>query len=320
MRAVRQWIRSSSQVGGDIWRSDAALCRRQNVQAYFSEVCRLATARSGPGSLMAWGLLSLGFSILIVGCDQLPPSPLAESTVHRTGATPAGPAEQKVSVLEHDFGIVRPGSSHAHIFSIENDSSFAWTIRQIHVNCQCTSPRQSANAIAPSTRETIELLYLAAQDNSDDRRSVLVEFQEPVAPQIQLAVTAQIRDPLTVEPESLHFAGVKSGSRRQANFEILNLGAADWKALSVEPNVDWLSVASNEVEPTSNEDEAAARQIWKVEVQLDASALGPGRHRGGLRLLAQGVESVQRTFPVTVAIATPEAAHSPRQDTAQLAR
>jgi len=223
--------------------------------------------------------LWLSLIIVVCGCGAPNTSPATVEGLIISGPDPLSKtaASNLDPSLTHDFGVVRPGETFSHTFTIRNPSSATWTIAQLKPSCSCTVSRASARTIPPGGSADIEVTYRAPRADADDRRSVAVFFQKGVDP-VVLWIAAKARAPLSATTPSLDFLKAARGSTPEGTFEVYNYSDRTFVSIKLLPSVPWLRTECHDLklQPIAG----GRRQGWRVGVRLDTNDLVPGTYRG----------------------------------------
>lgn len=205
---------------------------------------------------------------------------------------------------KHDFGILKPKQQVKHQFVIKNDTAHKWIIRKIINTCSCTATDLSAQVIVPGQEETVTVSYRAGGATTNDKKGIMVLFEEPKSLQILLTVTAEVRELMTCLPKELELLDLGKDVSSQTDFEVQNFSDHDWQSISVTPSVKWLSASPIHVDIDARERELP-RQEWRVSVNVDTSAMSVGDHHAKIEVTAKGDDEVNYTIPVYCRISSP---------------
>jgi hypothetical protein len=219
------------------------------------------------------------------------------------GGRPSSAATRRTS-LEHNFGVVRPGTDHRHGFLLRNETNLPWTFKAFHTSCSCTLVEPASPAIAPGTEETLILLYRAPGQVVDHERHVEVEFEEPGAPTVGLTVRARVRQPMTLIPDRLDLTLATGSRASEGNLEVQNFSGADWPGLDVCSPTPWLRAEAVPIPAASPPAPDAPRQRWRVVVRARPEGLMPARHTGSVAIEA-AAGSLSRDLPVALDVTAP---------------
>lgn len=219
-------------------------------------------------------------------------------TDSRSGSQP------KTIVLEHDFGVVRPGERLRRLFTVENPSGRPWKLQKVTRTCTCSVARATGETIDAGASQEFEFLYRAPSQRSDDSESVFLAFDPDDAPKIELRVKARVRDPLTATPAAVDLGQLAIGKSTRRTLRIENFGEQDWTNLQALSASEWATVERVVLERSAS---TPPRQVWLVECLFRNSGLEPTLHQGQLRLVAAGAE-IARDVPLSVVSVGPVSA------------
>lgn len=164
---------------------------------------------------------------LIIALRMLDRSPTAfVSSNNRDGAYDTAGELRKT--LEHDFGLVRPHQVCTKRFQIQNDSTIVWTLRSLKVGCACTVTHLSKAKISPGEGADLDIRYSAGAVPTDDKRAIGVCFNEPLAPEIRVEITAHVRPPATAEPQEAILPVVEPEANSTGYFSVMNFSEEVW--------------------------------------------------------------------------------------------
>jgi len=208
--------------------------------------------------------------------------------------------------LEHDFGLVGPGETLRHQFTVRNSSSSTWTIRQVVRTCACSVTRASAESIPPGGAEQFDVQYRMPNRSADKSQTITIHFKEPDSPTVSLSARARVREPMTLPQDDLVINGVAQGHVIGRNFDVLNYSDADWQRLSVRPLDEWITAESLLVPGKAAED--GLRQVWRVVVHAKTSGLSPGEHQTRATVRVPGSDLPERTVAIHVKVMSPVSA------------
>jgi hypothetical protein len=254
------------------------------------------TALLGAGLLTAYwfGALNREADGGTATADPIPQVPLAN-------LNPA--AEQTGTFIRHDFGIVRPGQSPRHRFTVKNPHSAAWTIRRFHTTCACAVSQASSRQIAPEETAEVEVTYKAPSSNKDDRHRVVVEFMEEGTPFVFLEITARVRESLCCFPERIEVPRVGRGQSVERTFEVHNYTDADFSLASLTSSTSWLTASAHSL--GRRHEVNGPRQVWQVGLLVNANGVAPGKHRAELEIRTNAPGSLRKSVPVEIVVSSP---------------
>lgn len=252
-------------------------------------------------SFLLFGIASVAISL---GCNRKLPDLSAHSSAR--GASDKVFEENGNSrVLRHDFGVVVSPLEEplTHEFEIRNDTDLPWTLKEIVNTCSCSVAGMTTDKIEPG--ETGKALVAYSPIGSGvykDQRKTLVVFEEEKAPRVLLYVSAQVKQPMTIQPETLAFM-IGENLKRKRYVEIQNWSDEDWNTCRILGAPSWLTAEIND-QPLRGSD-SGILQRWEVDITVDASRVVPGRHSWDLHFEAIGkVKTLTAQLPVRMIVST----------------
>ncbi len=257
----------------------------------------------------AIGMLVRGLVfVMLVGCNAERDAGDAARAEHASnmrgsGSNREAESRRGVRAIEHQFGILKPKERVEHRFAIHNDTETAWTISRIINTCSCTALAVSEPVVAPGSEQVVTVSYQAGAVTQDDTRRVVMLFEEPVAPRIALVVKAKIREPITCLPRELDFTDIGKGRVSEGNFELQNFSDDDWSGVALESAADWLTIAATPLDYEANDE--PPRQVWRVRVSADGSAMPTGSHKTKIVVTTEGSEGLVKEVPVRGNVISP---------------
>jgi hypothetical protein len=138
-------------------------------------------------------------------------------------------AEALFGELSHDFGPVPRGGTQTFSFSLTNNTGAPVHIASVRVACSCVTASATKTALAAGENTTVVVRVDTRRLTGPFQKPIFVQFDRPTAEEVRLSIQANIRNDLTVAPESLAFARVKKGSPAEASVTVLISGLADCK-------------------------------------------------------------------------------------------
>ncbi len=194
-------------------------------------------------------------------------------------------------VLEHDFGLVRPRKTLAHLFRIQNDSSERLVLESIRKTCTCTVAQASSKTIEPGEEESFEVLYKTGGRLGEKNQSLDISFSSGATTLcVELRVKAKVCLPLTPSPAKLTFGIIGRECPAVEIIKLQNFSARNWKSVAVLEAPAWLETDPAEllVDGDREADERSPRQVWSLAVRALTETLEPGMHQGEIVLEADG--------------------------------
>jgi hypothetical protein len=220
----------------------------------------------------------------------------------RVGIETAGGETNYSTDLEHDYGIVTPGSRLSHTFTVVNPSNESWKLASVEKTCSCAILRATKLIIAPGESQSFELDYQAPNKCRDDRQSVKLHFEGAGEPTITLTVKSKPRFPLTILPAELSFGEVATGTKETRTLRIENYSKSSWQGLAVEDIPPYLKLLR--LDKINEAGDALPREVWVAEFQFDASGQEACTHEGTVSIRRRGTESerVEGAIPVRATV------------------
>lgn len=216
-------------------------------------------------------------------------------------ADPTGHGGGKRIVLDHDFGLLRPGEKVRHVFTIENKGIRKWTIGRVTSGCSCAIANLPSPIVPPGGELQAEVLYTAKGSWNDSRERVVLSFQEAEVAPVTLVVRANVRAAMTSKPAEVNFGSLVAGSTGRRQFEIQNFSDSDWSDVSLASCPDWIKARHfrvNVVSPAG--DKVGPRQIWRFVLTARTAGLERGGHMS--QILVKTCDDEEATATVIVAV------------------
>lgn len=166
----------------------------------------------------------------------------------------------------HDFGQIGAGIPVAHTFKLTNRGSALLSINKLTAGCGCTSTLLGKGLLAAGESTELEVTFNPAGLQGLIQRSVTVESNDPVHPNLVLSFTATVLDPVVVASDTTLFQDLRPDDRRKASVRLHGTTGRPISILNVAlSEAPWLGVA------TRQEGEDAF-----VDLELVARRLPPG--------------------------------------------
>jgi hypothetical protein len=181
----------------------------------------------------------------------------------------------RLRAVSWDFGILGPGRQASHRFEITNNSTGTWTVKRVNRSCTCTVGEFSRRQVKPSETTALEIAFKTGSKEGPVYQAVMIEFEEPKSPLVQLIIKGEIRNPLSASPASVELGRVAVGQRARQTIELGNYSDKDLSIAKVEAPEG----LQTDLEPlVVKAEKNRPRQAWKLVVHLDSGKLkrGPG--------------------------------------------
>jgi hypothetical protein len=116
------------------------------------------------------------------------------------GEPPAVPKAKPLK-LEHRAGQLEPGPKYYYTFPIRNEGAAPLEIRRAEADCMCVSPSFDA-VIPPGGMGAVRIQFDTKGRVGLMRKNVTVETNDPAHPTFVLTLTAMLRLPVEVSPDT----------------------------------------------------------------------------------------------------------------------
>jgi hypothetical protein len=255
------------------------------------------------------GSVRLAVTLLaFLGCQRAPVSPLpllgpsAPSVEIKATEDPVRSSSSRLRSDVWDFGLIAPGTELHHRYTIRNESTSTWTIKQVTPSCSCTVGEFTARAVKPDQETSLDVTYRAGKRDGPIYEAIMVEFAEPAAPFFNLVLRGEIRSLLSPSPSRVDFGRVTTGARLSRSLALRNYSAPDVAITKIEAP-DWLHVVW---EPTQKfEGSNRPHQTWKITIHADASKFRSGREPATLTVHTTAAKMDTVVIPVNLEIRAP---------------
>lgn len=244
-------------------------------------------------------LVLVFFEVLIAGCAPPSIQPQELGTLSDTLSN-SKTGKPSMVPLNHDFGIVRPGSRSLHQFRIRNSSDSQWTVQTVVKTCRCTATMLSSKTVPAGEDLLVDVQYRAPTQEGSDARSVEVHFQESDVPVFQLGTRALIRHPLYLTEKELRI----ESDQEQGTITLVaaNYSDSNWSQLRASTQASWLSV---EADPVDDERVSTARQAWRVTIAADTTKLPAGDDRAVVLFVPEGAAKEESQQAIVTVLRRP---------------
>jgi hypothetical protein len=142
--------------------------------------------------------------------------------------------------LTKDLGKVTQGQKATHIFKFSNKGLAPLEISRVESSCGCTAAILSSKVIQPGETGQIEVTVSTEGVVSKITKSVTVNSNDPLQPQMVLNVSADVEPEFTLSERSIYFGNVARGKEVVRELIVSIQPGKSMKLLSAEstdPNV-----------------------------------------------------------------------------------
>lgn len=194
--------------------------------------------------------------------------------VAATGQETAARPKAVVREAVKDVGDVNRGQRITHEFIVGNEGSSPLQITEVKPSCGCTVADYD-RTIAPGSTGSIRASLDTGSFKGAIAKSVKVFTNDPVNPQLQLVIKANIRSQVEVDPGYVRFIAVHGEPQKTSVQTIWSEEKPDMLVRGVQSPYPFVRAAVREAGEEERRQGVAVRQ-WQVEVKLDKDApVGP---------------------------------------------
>lgn len=149
-------------------------------------------------------------------------------------------ARKMFDATDHDFGAVARGSKIEHRFVITNLYEEDVHITGVRSSCGCTTPTVSKHDL--KTYETAEIVAVFNTKTFLGKKSatLTVTFDKPFPAETQLHVKGYIRSDVVLDPASVDFGAVNTGTVKEQTVDIQYAGRDTWELSEVKSGSPYL--------------------------------------------------------------------------------
>jgi len=135
-----------------------------------------------------------------------PAQAVDETTVGEPGKTPMAEVDEP----RHDFGTVWVNEDLEHTFKIRNAGETTLRIIRVKPACGCTSAGSHPTEIAPGETGEFPFKLSTKRMSSKFTKSISITTNDPKNQQMQLLLTGDVREYVSLEPRVIQFGRVKA--------------------------------------------------------------------------------------------------------------
>ncbi|NQU41584.1 MAG: DUF1573 domain-containing protein [Lentisphaerae bacterium] len=110
-----------------------------------------------------------------------------------------------VPAPEYDFGVLRDHEQVVHRFVIRNSGDAPLAITRVKASCGCTAVKSSSDTIAVGEEAYVEAIFKLQGRRGKQKKSILVESNDPDTPRARLYLTGEIVTDVAIEPRFVNF-------------------------------------------------------------------------------------------------------------------
>ena len=249
---------------------------------------------TGPGVVHHALLLSI-WLVAVGGCAR------SQGEDRADVAAGAGPT---TSIVTGNLGVLAPNEHGAYRFDLQNTDDVAWTVKAVHTSCSCTVAVPDWNRIPPATSKPLLVEYKAGATNYDEKRDVVVVFEEPSAPLLVLRLYVRVREVFSIDPCDLMVDLGADARSTDAYFQADNYSHLDWRGIQALSMPEWVRLSSiSEIDTPPGAQQP--RQSWRVALELTRMPEMHERKRGIIHLKANSTVVYKTAVPVSLRVSSP---------------
>jgi hypothetical protein len=164
---------------------------------------------------------------------------------------------------------LRVGELRELTCDVTNGSDSVWTFDHFEASCRCLKPHVSWTQLRPGETGQVSIAYAAGSKPVDSNSRVTMFLKDRDLP-IRIDMVVSVRKRLTALPASEPILLTADGDESRFQMIVESNFDAPEGPLTVESDVDWISVVSQKKVSTQT----------FVRLQLNPANLNPGRHLG----------------------------------------
>mgnify|MGYP001817763552 FL=1 len=173
-----------------------------------------------------------------------------------------------------DVGAVNKGERASYEFTLQNDGDQVLQITQVKPSCGCTVAEYD-KTIQPGGTGRITAVVDTTNFKGPIAKAVKVFTNDPVNPQINLVIKANIKTHVEIEPGYARFVAVHGEPNAKSVQNVWSKEKPDLKILGAKSPYPHVKVSYAEATADEREGDGSGNQ-WRILVELDADApVGP---------------------------------------------
>ncbi len=173
-----------------------------------------------------------------------------------------------------DVGAVNKGERASHEFAVQNEGDRVLEITQVKPSCGCTVA-EFDKTIEPGGTGKVIAVVDTTNFKGPIAKSVKVFTNDPLNPQINLVIKANIKTHVEIEPGYARFVAVYGEPNAKSVQKVWSREKPDLQILGAKSPYPHVKVAYAEAPAEEREEGVSVRQ-WKITVELASDApVGP---------------------------------------------
>ncbi len=242
--------------------------------------------------LLECGLLILAI-VADVGCSR-------SSNTQSTKLDQNSPRRSR-ELFEHDFGLVKPNSTHDHLFRVRSELGKSMEVKQFQAGCRCVVVASKKKRYDPGELVEVLVTYNAGLTSHDELQRIEMEFTDARGP--SFVIRAMVRDQLHVSSETVDWRVTIQDENPTKVIIAYNYSDEDWASLHV-VTPSWVRCKSVVLRDDAKNLECKARQSWDCTFSILPQDLAIGSHQSVIDFKAEG-NDCDVSVPTFVVVAAP---------------
>jgi hypothetical protein len=146
-----------------------------------------------------------------------------------------------------DFGAVPRGPTMNHHFRIKNNTGKTVTIGNVRVSCGCTQARALKTKLEAGEESAVFAQMDTSRFSGSRTVTIFVRVDEPQYEEVHLKVTANSREDLSINPDTVDFGQIKTGSDATKTAKVVLTTGGQDKILEVTSESSFVQPSVKEV-------------------------------------------------------------------------
>lgn len=173
-----------------------------------------------------------------------------------------------------NFGVVNRGDRVTHEFRIDNAGSAALEITEVKPSCGCTVADYD-KTIGPGQSGVIKATMDTSNLKGGIAKAVKVYTNDPINPEINLVMKANIKSQVEIEPGYARFVAVFGEPQKTIVETMWSSDHPNLEIQKVESPFDFIKTSFREI-PKEERSKGVGSRQWQISVDLDKDApVGP---------------------------------------------
>src|SRR5947199_5492825 len=148
-----------------------------------------------------------------------------------TAPASAGWADGLFEEKDRDFGTVPRGAMLSHPFRLTNKTDKTVKVQSLRVSCGCTVASMPTGVIPPGQSTVVTAQMDTRRFVGPKTVTIFVQLEQPVWEEIRLSVTANSREDVAVNPETIAVGKMQRGESPVRSVTVSFIGDPNWQVL-----------------------------------------------------------------------------------------